>query len=222
MANTEGQKTDSVLYLDPVVESQDLATAVPPSWYAAEASTWTIELDRPDDESTLGLELDIDKHRNVSVKREPRDGPARAWNDTSISMAFKVGDIVESVNGVTGEAASLLKAMKGAKHIKFGMKRMVDFKVTIEVEEGLGLRLINVKSRAFVDKVIPEGDVDVYNATCAAGYRVARGIWLISVDGWVGEPDDIKRMISQLEPGKVELRFGRPHPDGASQALGPM
>lgn len=186
----------------------------PKAWQSAVARcSWTVKLVKGEDHKLFGIDVDIDPEGVLSIAKEPRGGAALEWNNKAKNSGFQIGDIVEAVNGVKGDASELVQQIKESELIKLSMQRLVEFTITLRVEEGLGIKFKEERHRALVDEVILEGDVDVYNESCLAGLRVAPGNWLSSIDGRTTSPSELIQIASELEPGIVQLCFGRPSPD---------
>lgn len=173
---------------------------------------WSVTLQKGADKGPLGLELDVDAEKGLAVLREPRLGPAREWNKLAGHKGFRPGDIVVAVNGEEKDANELLQMLKELESFTLSMKRLVNYTINLEVTDGLGIQLADRGGRTVVDKIENSGDVFIYNAACLAGYRVARGDWLLALNGISGEPLELMQRAGTLPPGMVALQFGRPSP----------
>lgn len=196
----------------PSAATQEMSESPPQKEIEAkEPQTWMINLKKPK-AGPLGLELEIDRNKKLSVLILPRHGPALTWNQSSKDKGMRPGDIVEAVNETRGDASSLLQEITNSDRFALHMKRFVDYTVTIKLRERLGLQAADVKGLAIVENIDEGGDVFLYNKTCLAGYRIALGDWLISVNGTSGSPRDLILMLGELSEGETILRFGRPSP----------
>lgn len=215
-AQTDPEANAHSVYLPTGADSDEVTSggmvkAEAVSASARSAETWEVHLKKAET-GTLGVELDIDSQKRLAVKREPQVGPALAWNKSAMNKGFRPGDIVEAVNGVTDEARALLTLMKESDPVTLSMKRLVNYTITIKVVEGLGLAVVDSGGIAKVEAIENGGAVAIYNNTCSAGYRVAQGDWVVSVNGMVRAPRDLILVLDEIGPGPVNLRLGRPRP----------
>lgn len=197
----------------PVVETTPiLVNRRPKDLILQPPQSWTVQLARAPDDNSLGLELEIDSQKRLSILKEPETGPALAWNHTHPTKRFLGGDIVEAVNGIIGDSQDLLKLIKESENVVLNMTRLVDFTVCVEKKNGLGLEVAECGGRVVVESVLDGGVLKKHNSKCLAGYRVTPGTWLVAVNDTGGKPQDLMQKLQALERGPTLLRFRRVPP----------
>lgn len=175
--------------------------------------SWTVELSKAPELGPLGLGLDIDVHQRLAILKEPEAGPALAWNCMHPGKRLLGGDIIESVNGCSGDAQELLELINESDVVVLNMTRLVDFTVSLEKQGSLGLEVAERDGRVVVESVLEGGSVEKHNTKCLAGYRVTPDNWLIAVNDRSGKPQDLMQKLQALESGPILLRFQRTPPN---------
>lgn len=174
--------------------------------------SWLVVLAKPPDRSPLGLELEIDVQQRLEMLTDPKTGPALEWNLMHPGASLRGGDVVEAVNGITGDAQELLTEIGASEVLELRMMRLVDFTVNVDKRTVLGIEVQERDGRVVVEKVFDEGEIRRHNAKCLAGYRVTPGNWLTAINGTSGTAQDLMQKLQGLEDGMVGLRFRRARP----------
>lgn len=177
---------------------------------------WKMYCDKLYPGEELGLDMMVDRHHQLSLSAHPtKKGAVLKWNKANPDQAVTAGDIVESVNGVSGKA-EILAAMKAHTALTFRMRRVVYFQVVVPLSTvgGLGVELQSSDNGLVVKRILDGMDVKRANSRCEAGQLIAVGNVIVKVNGEGGSSDDMARRLDSATDS-VLLSIYRPPPSSS-------